>query len=165
MKQFLLCLFALLPLFNNGFSQSNIQQEINEQVWKPFIQSFNSGDDEGFKAVHSREIIRVIQDDNRIMGYDEYFQKQPDSIKAKWGSWRKNIELRFIQRTASNDKAFEVGFYKTTSTNKSTSETRTGYGKFHVVLRMENGTWKILVDADANENTNEAVFLTGLPME
>jgi hypothetical protein len=132
---------------------------------EPFIQSFNSGDDECFKAVHSREIIRVIQDDNRIMGYDEYFQKQPDSIKAKWGSWRKNIELRFIQRIASNDKAFEVGFYKTTSTNKSTGETRTGYGKFHVVLRMENGTWKILVDADANENTNEPVFLTGLPME
>jgi hypothetical protein len=56
-------------------------------------------------------------------------------------------ELRFIQRIASNDKAFEVGYYKTTSTNKSTGEARTGHGKFHFVLRRENGTWKILVDA------------------
>jgi ketosteroid isomerase-like protein len=162
MKQFVLCLFDLLLLFNNGFSQGNFQHEINVQVWEPFIKSFNSGDDESFKAVHSKDIIRVIQGDSRIIGYDEYFQKQPDSIKAKWGSWKKDIELHFIQRIASNDKAFEVGFYKTTSTNKSTGETRTGYGKFHVVLRMENGTWKILVDVDANENTNEAGFLNGL---
>ena len=39
--------------------------------------------------------------------------------------------------------------------------TRTGYGKFHVLLRKENGTWKILMDADAND----AVFQNGKPME
>jgi hypothetical protein len=130
MKQFVLCLFVFFSFFFNFFSQSNFQREINEQVWKPFIKSFSNGEDERFKEVHSKEIIRVIQDDNRILGYNEYFQKQPDSIKAKWGSWKKNTELRFIQRIASNNKAFEVGFYKTTSTNKSTGETRTGYGKF-----------------------------------
>jgi ketosteroid isomerase-like protein len=165
MKQFALSLFALLFLFNYCLCQSNFRGEINEQVWKPFTRSFNSGDEEGFKAVHSMEIIRVIRDDNSILGYDEYLKKQPDSIKAKWAGWKKNIELRFVQRIASNDKAFEVGFYKTISINKSTGETRTGYGKFYVLLRRENGTWKILMDADANENTNEAVFLTGMPME
>lgn len=147
------------------FFSNHFQKEINEQVWKTFIKSFNNNDDNGFKAVHSKDILRVIQDDNTILGYDEYFKKQPDSIKVKWGSWKKNIDLRFIQRIANSDKAFEVGFYKTTSTNTSTGETRTGYGKFHVLLRKENGTWKILMDADANENTNEAVFLTGAPME
>src|SRR5438105_287131 len=165
MKQLVLCIFALLLLFNNCFSQSNFQQQINEQVWKPFIKSFNNGDDQSFKAVHSKDIIRVIQDDQRILGYDEYFKKQPDSIKAKWGNRKKNIELRFIQRIADNDKAFEVGFYKTTGTDTSTGETRTGYGKFHVLLRRENGIWKILMDADANENVNEAVFQTGTSIE
>jgi len=143
----------------------NLQKEINEQVWKPFIEAFNSGNDEAFSAVHSKEVTRVIQDDNRLMDYEQYFKKVPDSIKAKWKDWKKNIELRFIQRIASNDKAFEVGYYKSTSTNVMTSEKRIGYGKFHVLLRKENGRWKILMDADAHEKTDEAVFLTGKPME
>ncbi|HEV8508005.1 MAG TPA: nuclear transport factor 2 family protein [Chitinophagaceae bacterium] len=148
------------------FSQTgNFQKEINEQVWKPFIKAFNNDDNEAFKAVHSKEVARVIQDDNRILAYDEYFRKVPDSEKAKWANWKKNIELRFIQRIASADKAFEVGYYKSTSTNATTGEKRTGYGKFHVLLRKENGVWKILMDADANEKTDEAIFLSGKSME
>jgi len=34
-----------------------------------------------------------------------------------------------------------------------------------VLLRKENGTWKILMDADANEKTDETVFLSAQPME
>jgi ketosteroid isomerase-like protein len=133
-------------------------KEINEQVWKPFIRSFSTGDDNGFKAVHSKEVIRVLQDDKEIFGYDRYFQTQPDSIKAKWGSWKKDIELRFVQRIAGTDKAFEVGFYKTTSTNQQTGETRIGIGKFHVLLRKEKGIWKILMDADTREGVTDELF-------
>jgi ketosteroid isomerase-like protein len=156
-----------LPLICQlAFSQTDIwQKEINDQVWKPFVQAFSNGNDEAFRAVHSRDVIRVIQDDNKVMGYEEYFKKVPDSVKAKWKDWKKNIELRFIQRIASDDKAFEVGYYKTTSTNTVTGQKRTGYGKFHVLLRKEKGTWKILMDADAHEKTDESIFLTGSPME
>jgi len=156
-----------LPLLicHLAFSQSDsLQKQINEQVWKPFIKAFNSNDNEAFSAVHSKDVVRVMQDDKQIIGYSEYFKKVPDSIKAKWRDWKKNIELRFLQRIASADKAFEVGYYKSSSTNTVTGEKRTGYGKFHVLLRKENGTWKILMDADANENTDEAVFMTGSPM-
>jgi ketosteroid isomerase-like protein len=142
-----------------------VQKEINEQVWKPFIRTFNNDDDEGFKAVHSKDVIRVNQDGKQISGYDQYFKKVPDSIKAKWGKWSKHIELRFTQRISGKDKAFEVGYYKTTSKNVTTGETRTGYGKFHVLLRKENGVWKILMDADANEGTDEAIFQAGNLME
>jgi hypothetical protein len=107
----------------------------------------------------------VSQDVNQILGYDEYFKKIPDSEKAKWKDWKRNIELRFLQRIASGDKAFEVGYYKTSNINTATGEKRTGYGKFHVLLRKENGIWKILMDADANEKTDETVFMTGSPME
>ena len=166
MKQFLLSTFILLLLYGDSSAQKDtLQREINEQVWKPFIKSFNNNDDGGFKAVHSKDIIRVTQDNNGIIGYDEYFKSVPDSLKSKWANWKKNIELRFIQRIAANGKAFEVGYYKTSSTNTTTGETRSGYGKFHVLLRKENGAWKILMDADVNEKTNEAVFLTGSPME
>jgi hypothetical protein len=55
---------------------------------------------------------------------------------------------------ASNDQAFEVGYYKTTSANIVSGEKRNGYGKFHVLLGKENGVWKILMDA-ANEKSDE----------
>src|SRR5262245_28289675 len=98
MTRFLL-IFSALLYCNPGFSQADgLQKEINEQVWKPFIKAFNNDDNEAFKNVHSKDVIRVIRDDNRILGYDEYFQKIPDSTKAKWSHWEKNIELRFLQR-------------------------------------------------------------------
>lgn len=148
------------------FSQSDsLQKQINEQVWKPFIKAINSGDNDALSVVHSKEVARVMQDDGKIIGYSEYFKKIPDSIKAKWSDWKSNIELRFLHRIASADKAFEIGYYKTTSTNSKTGEKRTGYGKFHVLLRKESGRWKILMDADANEKTDEAVFITAKPIE
>jgi ketosteroid isomerase-like protein len=166
MKRILLLVPALaVASFSSLAQKENAQQQINEQVWKPFIKSFNNGDDGGFKRVHSKDVIRVIQDRKQIMGYEQYFKKIPDSLKVKWGNWKKNIELRFIQRIAGNGKAFEVGYYKTTSTNTVTGESRTGYGKFHVVLRKEKGVWKILMDADASEKTDEVIFQTGEPME
>ena len=166
MKRFILLLSFSILGPASSFGQAGVaQKEINEQVWKPFIKSFSSGDDEGFKVLHSKDVIRVIRDSKQIMGYEQYFKKVPDSIKTKWGNWKKHIELRFIQRIASNDKAFEVGYYKTTSTNVLTHENRTGYGKFHVLLRKENGVWKILMDADANEKTDENIFLTGESIE
>ena len=165
MIKFLLAVVSLL-CYGLCFGQTaSFQKEINEQVWKPFIKAFNSNDNDGFRAVHSREVIRVVQDDNRVLGYDEYFKTIPDSLKAKWANWKKDIELRFIQRIAAIDKAFEVGYYKSTSTNVVTGEKRSGYGKFHVLLRKENGVWKILMDADANEKTDETVFLSAQPME
>ena len=165
MKPFLS--ITVLLLFSNLIlsQKQNLQKEINEQVWKPFINAFNNNDNEAFSSVHSKDLIRVTQDDKMIIGYDQYFKKLPDSVRRAWSDWKKNIELRFIQRIASVDKAFEVGYYKTSTTNSKTGEERTGYGKFHVLLRKENGVWKILMDADARENTNEEVFLTGEPLE
>lgn len=166
MKKIVNCF--LLCFFSAGYltaQKTNTTREINEQVWKPFIKSFSNGDDETFRSVHSRDIIRVIQDDKQIAGYAEYFKKVPDSIKSKWSEWKKKIELRFVQRIASDDKAFEVGYYKTTSTNSKTGEQRTGIGKFHVLLRKENGVWKILMDADTAEGASEEVFRKAMPLE
>src|SRR6478609_109711 len=160
--------FSILCLCFCGisFSQSNsLQQQINEQVWEPFIKAFNNSDNAGFRKVHSLELIRVIQDDNEVLGYEEYLKPVDDSIKAKWGNWKNHIELRFLQRIASNGKAFETGYYKTTSANITTGETRVSFGKFHVLLRTEDGTWKILMDQDAKEDADENRFLQAKAME
>jgi len=91
MRKFLLIAASLLGFSFCSSQTGSFQKEIDEQVWKPFIKAFNSDDNDGFRAVHSREIIRVVQDDNRLLGYDEYFKKVPDSLKAKWTNWKKNI--------------------------------------------------------------------------
>jgi ketosteroid isomerase-like protein len=166
MQVLFVSLISAAILFQDLKAQGDsLQKQINDQVWKPFIKSFNSGDEEGFKTVHSRDMIRVIQDDQQIFGYEWYFQKSPDSVRVKWENWKKEIELRFLQRIAANGKAFEVGFFKTRSFNPSTGETRTGYGKFYVLLRKEEGRWKILMDADAKEGTDESVFEKARPMD
>ena len=158
MKQIILLLYMIFIGLTTNAQENVLTNEINAQVWRPFIRAFGNGDDELFKSVHSKEVIRVMQDDKQIIGYDKYFKKVPDSIKAKWGDWKKSIELRFTQRIASDDKAFEVGFYKTTSTNSKTGEKRSGIGKFHVLLRKENGVWRILMDADTAEGASEENF-------
>ncbi len=161
-----LALFISIVSFQSVSAQTDeVQRQINDQVWKAFIQSFNNDDDAGFKSVHSKEIVRVSQDENILFGYDQYFRTVPDSIKAKRPKRKKTIELRFVQRISGNDKAFEVGYYKTTSTNLSTGKSLISYGKFHVLLQKENGVWKILLDADASEGVDETIFQTGKRLE
>ena len=140
-------------------------KEINEQVWMTFIRSFGSGEEELFKSVHSKDVVRVIQDAGQVFGYDHYFKKTPGSLKAKWALWKKNIELRFTPRISSEDKAFEVGFYRTTSINIQTGEQRKSFGRFHVLLRKENGIWKILMDADTGERASEESFNKASPLQ
>ena len=163
-KYILISLFWLGFVFTSFAQTDSLQQQINEQVWKPFVKAFKNRDRDLMKSVHSKDIIRVELDAGIILGYDKYFQPIPDSIKAKWAVWETNIELHFIHRVASAGKAFEVGYYKTTSINTATKETRISYGKFHVLLRKENGAWKILMDEDAKENTDEQLFMSGKPM-
>ena len=149
-----------------SFSQTDsLQKQINDQVWKPFIQTFNNDDNQGFRKVHSPELIRVMSDDNQVLDYEDYLRPVDDSVKAQWGKWSHHIELRFLQRIASNGKAFETGYYKTTTINADTKEKRVSYGKFHVLLRKENGEWKILMDQDAKEDADETKFQQAKPIE
>ena len=116
-------------------------------------------------AVHSRDMTRVIQDGNLIYGYDRYYSENDQGNESNRKANRKRtIELRFIQRIVSNDKAFEVGYYKYTGIQPDGSS-HYGYGKFHVLLLKEGSNWKILMDGDASEKTNEAIFLVGKPIQ
>ncbi len=143
----------------------SLQKEINEQVWKPFIKSFNEMDTEAFMAVHSKEMSRVSQDSKSIYGFEKYYQENKYwNDRSKSEGRKHKIELRFTQRIAGNDRGFEVGYYKTTSIQPN-GDSRSSYGEFHVLLRKENGKWKILMDADANEKTNETIFLSANPLE
>lgn len=163
MKTLMLFFVAVLLMQAWGYAQGNIQKEIDEQVWKPFVAAFNSFNQEEFAAVHSKDIIRVIQDDKIIWGYNQYFPEPKKDGQTQTPNHKRTLELRFIQRIADNDKAFEVGYYKTSYQMQDGSQ-RSGYGKFHVVLRKEEGKWKILVDADTNQGASKEEFEKASPI-
>jgi ketosteroid isomerase-like protein len=134
----------------NVFAQT-AQQEINDQVWKPFIQSFNDNDTKGFMAVHSKEVVRSSRDGKSVLNWDEYYkQMERGDQRAKSSGAKRQLELRFTERISGKDQAVEVGVYKTTNINPD-GIARSFYGRFHAVLRKENGVWKILVDTDSSE--------------
>jgi ketosteroid isomerase-like protein len=150
----------------NVFGQ-NIQQEINQQVWKPFIQTFNDHDTKAFMALHSKDVVRSPRDSKAIWNWEEYNQQQSKGDeRGKSSNVKHQLELRFTERIANKNLAIDVGIYKTTVI-RSDGIGQSYYGRFHVVLRKENGTWKILVDTDSTEgNTiSEKDFLAAQPME
>lgn len=168
MKALVNIFLTLLSL--SSFAQTD-QAEINEQVWKPFEKAIMNQDVAAFVALHSKELIRAEINRNKVMGLDEY-QK---GMEAGWPGWKESMEksktrytfeLRFLERLSNGSQAYEVGYFKNEMVNAA-GEKRQSFGKFHVVLRKENGTWKILVDSDSNEGgtITEEMFLAAKPLQ
>lgn len=153
-------LFTVLLVSTLSHAQSANQKAINDQVWKPFVQNFNTGNTNGFMAVHSKDLVRVPRDAKSLSDFAQYKKQIESSGKSK-----RTIELRFIERISTDTKASEVGIYKTTVVTPQ-GETKTFYAKFLVILRKENGTWKILVDTDSSEGgaINEEAFRAAQPI-
>ena len=145
----------------------SIQQAINDQVWKPFISTYNNRDTHGFMAIHSKDVVRSPRDAKMVLNWNEYYEQQKrGDDQGKTSGNKRELGLRFTERIANENQAMEVGIYKVIITEKARN-IRTFYGRFHVALRKENGIWKILVDTDTSEgNTiDEQDYLQAHPME
>jgi hypothetical protein len=160
------CIVLMLaPLSPAKAQDDKISRQINEQVWLPFINTFNNMYTEGFMALHSKKLIRIPEDSKRIFTYDEYYENTKRSNDAfKKANYKQTIELRFINRFADKVDAFETGFYKTVIA-QSDGIKKTAYGKFHVMLHMEKEVWKITFDTDAAEAVDETLFQTGTAIQ
>jgi ketosteroid isomerase-like protein len=160
-------LFVVLGIVATLSVAQNAQQQINNQVWKPFIETYNNHDTQGFLAVHSKDVVRSPREAKSAWNWDEYFQRQKNGDEqAKTSGAKRKLELRFTERIADKDLAVEVGIYKATVI-QSDRKSRTFYGRFHVVLRKENDIWKILVDTDSSEGGKiaEQDFMAANAME
>ena len=164
MRTFITLLFLI---FSVTLQAQSSQTEINSQVWKPFIQHFSDHNAKAFLALHSKDVVRSPREAKTIWGYDEYLKKQSegDAYEIK-NNLKRSLELRFTERIANGDIAIEVGIYKTVVTAPDGKQ-QIYFGRFHVVLRKVNGTWKIIVDTDYTENNTigEKDFLTAKPLE
>ncbi len=154
MKKLILLLFLLHGLFSeNIFSQGEEQlREINDQVWQKFIVAFNTGDFSIMKEIHSKEVIRIPANRKEILDYKAYmalYDKKNETSAEK--SSKNHFELRFFERINNGVISSERGIYKLT-VDKGLPGERVHYGKFFVILKKENGKWKITLDYDSNEN-------------
>jgi ketosteroid isomerase-like protein len=160
-------ILIVMTLLSAAVHAQDFQKEINDQVWKPFIKSFNSLDTDGFMAVHSKDVVRSPRDSKILLNWDEYYKLHQESDKReKKGGATRTIDLRFSERISNSRQAIDIGIYRATVTTKDgKSASYTYYGRFHVVLRKESGTWKILVDTDSSSGVTDQDFKAASPME
>lgn len=145
-------IFILLCFIVNIHSYSQNETTLNaidNQVWKPFTKAFETFDYSLFASIHSIDLIRINADNNRIQEKISYI----NGYKERWKSqgFKQTISFRFFERLNNENSASERGIYKLTI-NPNTEQEQSYYGQFHVILKYENGNWKILVDYDSSEN-------------
>jgi len=157
-------ILLLLLIISSSAVAQNVQKEINEQVWKPFIKGFNEGNTLLFMNVHSKDLVRSSRDSKQVLTWDQYNKQTEDWNSRRTASY--NIVLRFTERINNDSQAIDVGIYQT-SWSAPDGKKGVSYGRFHVVLRKEDSTWKILVDTDSREGgtIGEQQFLAATPME
>ena len=149
--RYLKILLAILFTFSTVSAQQksnneSIESLINESIWKPFKSSYEARDWETFNSLHTDDVLRVY--DNVIKIGAEYKNSIQESYQREQPG---TVTIDFVmeRRTYRNDVGYEVGFYRVIY-KESGKEDRHSYGRFHVVIRKVNGSWKIAQDWDSN---------------
>jgi len=151
-KHLVFLLFLLVfPHKSNSQSVTNLE-EINK-VWFTFYQAFDSLDYKQMAVIHSKELIRISGGKN-IIDYETYINNYKSKFrKSKEAGQTSEISLRFFERINNDSIASERGIYKLIR-NKNKAHEQTYYGQFHVILKTENGIWKIFMDYDSDEGNS-----------
>jgi ketosteroid isomerase-like protein len=143
------------------------QEEINKQVWQVFIEGYNSFDTEKFMSVYAREVIRVPIDEQKVFNFTEYKRNiNRENQFNKNYKIKASIELRFTERLANGDLAYEQGIYKISIIDNN-GKPATIYSKFQVALKKEGGLWRIKYDTDTTEGgkVSEKDFSSAQPLK
>lgn len=145
-------LSLIICLISLNLSAQAIQNEIDNQVWKPFCRSLMSLDTAKYMLLHDKELIRVERGNGKIYGYDIYRTntksgfEQSSILNKKNAGIKFEVELRFLERVATDKIAYEVGYYKSVITFPDGRISKY-YSKFHVTLRKAKDKWLLLIDS------------------
>ena len=151
-KHLNLCIFFFMIISSISYCQNKeILKSINNEIWEPFTKAFETSDYNLFGSLHSEELVRVNGNGKRIQNKESYI----NGYKTRWENNKLNqtISFRFLERIVNEQSASERGIYKLTL-NPGTNQEQSYYGKFHVILKIENNIWKILVDYDSTEDNS-----------
>lgn len=155
MRNFILFLVLVTSGFLNGQSVTDIQKEIDAQVWKPFQEAFQNLDGQALNNTYADQVLRVtpggIDTENAFKqgNLRRFAQNKADGITIGLDFW-------FDSRHTNNQASYEVGFYRIAATNDK-GETSYNYGQFHIVLEKMDGIWKITQDWDTTTINGETI--------
>ncbi len=138
---------SLLLTAQEYVHDTKIEQEINEQVWKPFKKAFESNDWKTFNDLHTDDVLRVSSWSGIKVG-DEYKERVKRSYQRPTQQ-KRTIDFWLEHRIYSATMGYEVGYYRVISEEPG-KDRHISYSQFHVVLRKENGVWKIAQDWDSS---------------
>lgn len=145
-----LIIFSICQIVQGQTDNLSKIEEINNQVWLPFKQAYESRNDSLFNSLHTDDMIRINENGIRL----------GEDYKAKNTEWKKMtdgystiIDFSFEHRFYHGDIGYEVGYYRIINSFKDQTQ-RASYGRFHVVLKKIGGVWKINQDWDTGQVGN-----------
>jgi hypothetical protein len=101
-----------------------------------------------------------------LYGIDRYTSEiRAGFARARERGLRRMTTVRFLTRTQTNALARDTGIFRSELTLPG-GERRLTYTAFEMILRKENGLWKLLVDQDTSRGGSiaERDFLAGRPL-
>ena len=154
MKKPLLLILLFFISFSISAQQrkNDFSKEINEQLWEKFVLSYNTRDTEKYLSVHSKDIVRITQIGIR---QGDVFRDGIRKAFARKNQPQRRIEFKHEHRIHEEDIAYEVGYFKVTYTRDGEEEDF--YGRFSVLLKKEDGQWKIAQDWDVDKINGEPI--------
>lgn len=156
MKRITFSLLVLLTASTGVLADSHTQAEINAQIWVPFIQSYADGDGDLHASLYSKSIVRVNR--GEVTTGDAYIERMRDYVNSLRARGGRAIAFRFNERSTDGETAYETGVYRLAGNNGTAH-----YGQFEVIIRKENGRWKLTFDHD--QPTDRAAWNAAEPME
>lgn len=166
-RTFLLsCTFLVLSLVAGQAQDTatSFVTEINEQVWKPFKQSYEARDAKLFNSLHTDDALRITE--GGITPGPEYKARIIEGFERPYNG---TIQIDFAHehRLYYGDLAYEVGYYRIIYSRPG-QEQVSSYGRFHVLLRKIDGRWKIAQDWDTemigSRKISEEEFIGATPL-
>lgn len=130
--------------------EDSVHKKINADMYGNFSKAFETLDYDLFASIHSKEMIRISGNGGKIEKAGIYLKR----YEKRWGVHSKKpalIDFRLFERIYSDSLVSDRGIYKVTYIDDN-NQTKYSYGQFHVILKMEDGNWKIWVDYDSDEN-------------
>lgn len=156
MKQIAFSLLTLFAASASALADNHTQREINAQIWLPFIQSYADGDGDLQASLYSKSIVRVNR--GEVQTGDAYIERMRDYVNSLRARGGRSIAFRFTERSTNGDTAYETGVFRLMG-----SDGTAHYGQFEVIIRKENGRWKLTFDHD--QPTDRVAWNDAEPME
>lgn len=147
-------------------TEEELLHELDTQIWLPFIESYNNMDADAFNKLHSDDMLRITN--NGISSGIDYKRKIIERFNSnKSKGIIKQLEIYFEDRQVSQNKAYEIGYYKLSITRPASKNLDYYYGRFHVLSDKINGQWYIIQDQDmptVNGKKIDISWLSGMAL-